>query len=126
MKYLLVYTTISSIVLEQSNLILLNKLVNICLLDRIILILFFLVVWCMLLFLNGNGSGRVIIRPSANSLWVKIYTHTVPAGRNSYPYLYPSGFSRVSGIRRVYHSTYKNQIKIISLMSKSQYTHVQN
>jgi hypothetical protein len=52
MKYLLVYTTISSIVLEQSNLILLNKLVNICLLDRIILILFFLVVWCMLLFLN--------------------------------------------------------------------------
>jgi hypothetical protein len=39
---------------------------------------------------------------------------------------YPSGFGRVSGTRRVYHSTYKNHIKIISLMSKAQYTHAQN
>jgi hypothetical protein len=59
---------------------------------------------------DGNGSSRAIIRPPAKRLRVEIYTRT----------------RRVSGTRRVYHSTYKSHIRIISLMSKAQYTHVQN
>jgi hypothetical protein len=55
-------------------------------------------------------SDRVIIHLSAKRLRVEIYTRT----------------HRVLSIRRVYHSTYKNYIKIISLMSKAQYTHAQN
>jgi hypothetical protein len=53
---------------------------------------------------DGNGSGIVIIHPPAKSLRVEIHTRT----------------------RRIYHSTYKSHIKIISLMSKAQYTHVQS
>jgi hypothetical protein len=40
--------------------------------------------------------------------------------------MYPLGFDRVSDTRQVRHSTCKNHIKIIGLMSKTQYTHIQN
>jgi hypothetical protein len=45
--------------------------------------------------------------------------------RNLYSYLWVEIHTRIH-TRRVYHSTYKNHIKIISLMSKAQYKHVQN
>jgi hypothetical protein len=64
---------------------------------------------------DDNESGRVITRPLVKGLWVEIRT---------YPYI--SGFEGVSGTRRVYHFTYKNHIKIISLISKTQYTYIQN
>jgi hypothetical protein len=72
---------------------------------------------------DGNGPGRAITRLSVKMLWVEICTRT-HMDRNSYPYPYPSGFKWVSGNRQVCHFTCKNHIKIINLMSKTQYTHV--
>jgi hypothetical protein len=45
-------------------------------------------------YVNGSGSNRLIIRPLAKSLWLEIC------------------------ICRICHSTCKNYIKIISLISK--------
>jgi hypothetical protein len=74
--------------------------------------------------------------------WVRVRQRNYPpgskeaAGRNSYPYPYPRVEIRtcthtrwVLGGYRVpvgFVIPHKNYIKIISLMSKTQYTHVQN
>jgi hypothetical protein len=74
--------------------------------------------------LNAFRSSRLIIYPSAKRLWIEIRTVFISVSRNLY--LWPLNFGRVSDIRQICHFTCKNNIKIISLMSKTQYRHVQN